>query len=211
MPIQVNKKFGNYFISDGSAIKIGKSADIDSRLLELQTGNSQLLTLLSYIPCSSQDGMSAEEIRSHNHFRDYLIQGEWYSISEEQVYEYSEEREGIILNEVVKQERRIPTKVSTIFGSENGKETIPPCYFYPGQLAHSYLAFGKVGNRHRSIRYPGVKEDHPSYAGKDKDGMSRVYISGKYWRDHSKIVKAETTETLQKRVDKRMELVSCVA
>ncbi len=176
MPIQVDKKFGNYFVSDGRAIKIGKAKDIDQRLLELQTGNSQLLKLLSYIPCTSHDGMSAEERRSHNYFMKYHLLGEWYSPSEEQVYEYCERRGGIILNEESKLERRTPTVVRTIFGPENGRGFVPRCYFYPDQCAHGHKAFGKLSNGFRSIRYPGVKEDHPSYAGKDKDGMSKGEI-----------------------------------
>ena len=217
MSIQVDNKFGNYFISDGRAIKIGKAGDIDQRLLDLQTGNSQPLILLSYIPCTSQDGMSAEERKSQNHFMKYHLQGEWYSPSEEQVYEYCEERGGIILNEESKLERRTPTVVSTLFGPENGRGFVPPCYFYPEQLAHADMTFGAQANnagkkqKFRSIRYPGVKKDHPSYAGRSKDGISRVYISAKKWNEHCKLVNAETTETLQKRLDKRMELVSCVA
>ena len=217
MQVQVNKKLGNYFISDGIAIKIGKAGDIDQRLSDLQTGNSQPLILLSYIPCTSQDGMSAEERKSQNHFMKYHLQGEWYSITEEQVYEYSDERGGIILNEEYKQERRTPTVVSTIFGPENGRESIPYCYFYPEQCAHGDYKFGGLDHapKFRSIRYPGVKEDHPSYAGKSKDGISRVYISAKKWSEYSKLVKAETIETIKKRLDKKIKasekLVSCVA
>ena len=146
---------------------------------------------------------------------EYHLQGEWYSISKHQAYEYAEEREGSIINEEVKQERRIPTLVSTVFGTENGRESIPPCYFYPEQLAHADYNFGHWDNKFRSIRYPGVKEDHPSYAGKSKDGISRVYISAKKWSEYSKLVKAETIETIKKRLDKKIKasekLVSCVA
>ena len=203
MSVQVKKKCGIYFISDGNGIKIGLAVDIDQRLLDLQTGNSRKLILLVHIAIPKEQ-LYSEENKTHKYFEKYHLQGEWYSISQEQAYEYTEKRTDAIINEVVKQERRTPAKVSTLFGVESVRESIPPCFFYPDQSAHSYFAFGAPKNSHRKIRYKGVRPDHPSYAGKDKrDGVSQVYVSGKWWKEHRNIMNSMADDALEKRYKKR--------
>ena len=218
--IQVRKKkekkvkCGIYFISDGYFIKIGKSEDIDDRLPGLSTGNPNTLILVAWIPCHL--GMlHTLERKVHNYFKNYHHAREWFKLIDkvDMIEEYVSNENGIILENKEKANKRILTVVSTLFGPESGRESIPPCYFYPEQCAHGDYKFGGLDHapKFRSIRYPGVKEDHPSYAGKSKDGISRVYISAKKWNEYCKLVNAETDETLQKRLDKRRELVSCVA
>jgi|APSaa5957512493_1039668.scaffolds.fasta_scaffold107754_1 hypothetical protein len=206
MSIQVNIKCGNYFVNDGSAIKIGVSDDIDRRLPELQTGNSQPLILLAYIPCRNKFAAEDQERRSQNHFMDFHLQGEWYSISDDQVYEFCKEQEGIILNETVKQNKRSANLVSTIFGKEHWKETIPPCYVYSDRYAHCHDRAQTSENRYRSIRLSGVDRRHPSFAGTDKDGTSRVYISQAVHDICRNLVKSEKIETVQNRLKKMLKL-----
>ncbi|MHA1277144.1 MAG: GIY-YIG nuclease family protein [Candidatus Helarchaeota archaeon] len=61
-----------YFISDGTAIKIGKSEDPLARLRGIQTGNPRELKLL---------GVSKKltETEFHEKFKKELIRGEWYN------------------------------------------------------------------------------------------------------------------------------------
>ena len=212
MSVQVMKNQGIYFISDGYFIKIGKSEDIDERLPALSTGNPNTLILEAWIPC--RWGMlHTLERKAHNYFKNYHHAREWFKLTDkvEMIEDYVSNENGIIVENQEKSNKRTPTVVSTVFGPENGRESIPHCYFYPDQLAHADLNYGHWNNKFRSIRYPGVKEDHPSYAGRSKDGMSRIYICAKFWNDYSKLVNAETTETLQNRLDKRRVLASCVA
>ena len=218
MSVQVMKNCGIYFISDGNFIKIGKSEDIDERLPALSTGNPNTLILEAWIPC--RWGMlHTLERKAHNYFKNYHHAREWFKLIDEveMIEDYVSNENGIIVEDQEKSNKRTPTIVSTLFGPENGREFVPHCYFYPDQLAHADLNYGAQtdnAGKHqefRSIRYPGVKEDHPSYAGRSKDGMSRVYISAKFWNAYSKLVNAETIKTLQKRLDKRTGLLSCVA
>ena len=189
MPIQVKKKCGVYFISDTNGIKIGFSDDIDQRLGDLQTGNSQLLTHLTYIP-TPKEKLLLEENKAQQYFKDSHMQGEWYSISEEEAYGYVEEREGVIINEAVKKESRTPTIISTLFGPQNGRSLVPPCYFYPDEMAHAKNAAGVSNNHYRKIPYQregkNVPENHPSYAGKTVIRgvvVSLIYVSGKWHKE----------------------------
>lgn len=63
-----------YFISDGESIKIGRSKDIESRRVGLQTANSEKLEVLYII-----EGME-ESFETHIHgiCEKYRISGEWF-------------------------------------------------------------------------------------------------------------------------------------
>ena len=212
------KNCGIYFISDSNFIKIGQSQNIIDRIPALSTGNPNTLILQAWIPCRL-GRLQPLEWKAHNHFKKYHHAREWFSLIDkvEMIEDYVSTESGILVENQEKSNKRTSTIVSTLFGLENGREFVPYCYFYPDQLAHADLNFGAQANnagkkqQFRSIRYPGVKEDHPSYAGRSKDGISRVYICAKFWKEYSELVKAETTETLQNRLDKRTGLMSCVA
>jgi hypothetical protein len=61
-----------YAITDGSAVKIGKSASHPIlRLRELQVGNPRPLRLVGY-------SVSTSEAEAHRRLRDALLRGEWY-------------------------------------------------------------------------------------------------------------------------------------
>lgn len=75
-----------YFISDGVAVKIGKTqGDPINRLRALQTGNSREL-VLECVAWSSQITATMLEQLLHYHFSNYLIRGEWF------------DRQGVIKN-----------------------------------------------------------------------------------------------------------------
>lgn len=66
-----------YCISDGTAVKIGKSINHPSnRIAELQTGNPRLLSLVALI---ETDNVTNEEVRLHQKFCHLNILGEWFS------------------------------------------------------------------------------------------------------------------------------------
>lgn len=65
-----------YFISDETAIKIGKSDNPLTRLSSLQTGNPRELKLLGSSPL-------LEESDVHLKFNEYRIRGEWFTCEPE--------------------------------------------------------------------------------------------------------------------------------
>lgn len=67
-----------YFISSGSAIKIGMSACPESRLTSLQTANSNQLKLLKVVKGGSQ-----KEQSFHREFQHLRLEGEWFQHSQE--------------------------------------------------------------------------------------------------------------------------------
>lgn len=69
-----------YFVSDGTAIKIGRAANLTARLSEIQVGNPRDVKLLFYIPTKSDTDASLIEAALHDVFRDSLIRGEWFDI-----------------------------------------------------------------------------------------------------------------------------------
>jgi len=62
-----------YFISDGDAIKIGKSTDPERRMRSMQTGHPKRLWLIGTI---SESRMT--EAQAHARFADHLVRGEWF-------------------------------------------------------------------------------------------------------------------------------------
>lgn len=57
--------------------KIGRTTNIDRRLRQLQTMNSQQLTLVKLIRC--HDAI-ATETNLHHKFKSYRCQGEWFEL-----------------------------------------------------------------------------------------------------------------------------------
>jgi hypothetical protein len=68
---EINLQTYVYFISDGTAIKIGKSDNPNKRMNSLQIGNPRELSLLGTTPLITE-----EEV--HILFKDLKIRGEWF-------------------------------------------------------------------------------------------------------------------------------------
>lgn len=62
-----------YFISDGRAIKIGRSARPGQRLRELETGNPFPINIIACI-----EGSAPQERSIHIQLAKYRIRGEWF-------------------------------------------------------------------------------------------------------------------------------------
>jgi hypothetical protein len=74
-----------YFIrcrGDKSRLKIGKAADPNRRLAELQTGCPYPMTLESKIKCRSEKHAFYVEKLAHVYFKDYRTQGEWFKCTD---------------------------------------------------------------------------------------------------------------------------------
>ena len=69
---------GVYFICDSGGVKIGFSHDIQKRMTDLQTGNSDKLYLLGYIPCESDSEMNLKEKLAHGEFDKHRKINEWF-------------------------------------------------------------------------------------------------------------------------------------
>ena len=208
----MSKKYEVYAILNESlhpdtgrpTIKIGFTDELEERLSVLQTGNASRLRYINriYIP---KHLMAYEEDLAHNHFSDYRLEGEHFDITEEDVKEYFSTRqkeyqqtEGIN-GEIVLNKRHRDTIRSGI-----------PCFFYPehkaqdkfGTKSKEVITGIKDTTRYRWMLWPNIDESHASYAGKSKDGTSRVYISGKkhdenlqrIQHEHSKNNKSDLNE-----------------
>lgn len=64
-------------IDESDRVKLGKAADVDRRLAELQTGNAEKLTImyLWYV-----DSMTKAETGLHHIFAAYRVRGEWFKL-----------------------------------------------------------------------------------------------------------------------------------
>lgn len=69
-----------YFISDGEFIKIGKSNNVERRLLELQTANPRKLKLLNTIKCENETSAFALESFLHSILQSVHQNGEWFHL-----------------------------------------------------------------------------------------------------------------------------------
>jgi hypothetical protein len=63
-----------YFVSDGTAVKIGSALDVDARIKGLQTGHHAALEILAVLSHSDMPEMAA-----HERFAHLRIRGEWFS------------------------------------------------------------------------------------------------------------------------------------
>tara|TARA_B100001996_G_scaffold73429_1_gene54128 strand:+ start:483 stop:1073 length:591 start_codon:yes stop_codon:yes gene_type:complete len=160
---------------DSGAHKLGLTQNLIERLGELQVGNGGELTITD-VAQMPKINLAEEEAKMHNYFKDFHIRGEWYRVTEEQVKEY--------FNQVKKRYAQIETIEGLVEHKPRYREhirTAPPCYFYPEQQAQD-KGMGSFYDkyRYRTMLWAGVKEDHPSYASRDKKtGLSRVFISNK--------------------------------
>jgi predicted GIY-YIG superfamily endonuclease len=70
-----------YIISSGKngPVKIGKAANVEERVLDLQTGNPIKLILLAKIHAKSHSHAMFMEKRFHEAFKKHRIRGEWFS------------------------------------------------------------------------------------------------------------------------------------
>jgi len=69
-----------YFIQQGfGAIKIGISAEPDSRLASMQTGNSKPLRLLLKVPFVERNAAYSMEQELHTALAEHHIRGEWFN------------------------------------------------------------------------------------------------------------------------------------
>lgn len=74
-----------YFIKtrdNAQLIKIGKAADVQKRLGQLQTGNASQLKLMGTIECSSEMEALELERKLHEMFKDLRVRGEWFRCSQ---------------------------------------------------------------------------------------------------------------------------------
>jgi hypothetical protein len=67
-----------YFISNDSAIKIGKANNVNKRLVSLQTGSNEPLTLLKTINCHTEKQVFKLEKYLHTKWSKYRLNGEWF-------------------------------------------------------------------------------------------------------------------------------------
>lgn len=167
-----------YFILDekSAAVKIGKSNNIEERLSDLQTGNSNLLTVEHFIECKSEEHSFELEKKLHKKFEHLHIKGEWFK--------YDPDLFNYINNESIKftsKEKRNPLKIGTLFGEEElfGSKNSPSCYFYlslTAQIMNNFEESVKLKVPFRTMEYPTNRKSLLlPYSNK----QDRVFISHK--------------------------------
>jgi len=85
-----------YIVRSGNYYKIGKADDINSRLVQLQTGNPEKLVLISAIECPTATAALKLEAELHTKLGKYSLHHEWFDLPEEvvqQLYTVSTRRE----------------------------------------------------------------------------------------------------------------------
>ena len=163
----LHKVSGVYFIEDAGGVKIGHATDIETRITDLQTGNSTILKVLGVIRCKGRD-MLKEEKMAHTYFQKYRKHLEWFKKSiKKELKEYIEGRNGDIVN----QERKLYggnhiTHIQTLEGLKPISEFRPRCFFYPHLTAHITTKAG-TKERYRKVPYKGKK----------------VYVSARKWNE----------------------------
>jgi len=63
-----------YFLTDGTYIKIGRSADVEKRVMTLQTGNTKKLEVLYTL----EDVPASMEKAIHEICKPFKYRGEWF-------------------------------------------------------------------------------------------------------------------------------------
>ena len=164
-------------------IKIGFSGqEDDNRKGQVNTGNSAELIKINSLDVPIHL-MKLEEDLAHNYFSDNHVRGEWFDITEEQVEEYFSERR----KEYQEYQSPIDGTKSIVKSYKNKIRKAYPCYFYPEQQAQDtkgpkskeVIRGIKDTTRYRKMEWPNVDESHPSFACRNKKGVSQVYISAK--------------------------------
>ena len=173
-----------HYITGRPTIKIGLSGqEDDNRKVQLNTGNSAELIKINSLEVPNHL-MKLEEDLAHNYFSDYHVYLEWFDITREQVEEYFSERR----KEYQEYQSSIDGTKSIVKSYKNKIRKVYPCYFYSEQQAQDKFGpkskevlEGKIkdSTRYRTMEWPNVDESHPSFAGRNKKGVTRVYISGK--------------------------------
>lgn len=69
-----------YFITDGTAVKVGYTTDLNKRLSTLQVGNPRRLEVLRVVPFATATEAYEYEQSYHNTNRRYQVRGEWFNI-----------------------------------------------------------------------------------------------------------------------------------
>jgi len=159
----MNKKANVYLIFDkaSNAVKIGKGDPIE-RMKSLQTGNSHALGIINVIPCRNEKAAMNFESFLHKKYEANRIYwhpekpSEWFHWKEG-LYEEFENDHDSIENKSNRESLTVKNlwgKVTTIFGSADGR---PICHFYPDQFAQitrSYEASIKAKIKHRTMSFP---------------------------------------------------------
>lgn len=76
-----------YFITDGTAIKIGVASSLSNRLNELQTANPREIIPLYVIQSDTQKESLEVERIMHKHFAKNNIRGEWFNLNGKKIME----------------------------------------------------------------------------------------------------------------------------
>lgn len=63
-----------YFITDGDAIKIGRSKDVEARMRDLLCGSARPFSLIGTV-----EGGPAHELKVHSDLSDFRVRGEWFA------------------------------------------------------------------------------------------------------------------------------------
>ena len=181
-------------------IKFGFAEDFENRLKDIQCGNPNTLELVYKVNVPTHLKAN-EERKAHNYFKDLHYRGEWYSTTSRQAIDY--------LDTVRAEYVNLPTLDEVINIKKRyrkGVRKAPPCFFYEDHQAQDKGMSNpktKDSSRYRTMTWYNINESHPSYAGKNKNGTIRVYISGKKHQEN--MLEMNSKETNKSNLNKFFE------
>jgi len=136
-----------YYITDGTLMKIGKSVAPEKRLADLQTGNSEILKIVSLIKCSSKEEMYKLEQQLHKKYKNNKVRkkSEWFTWHSD----FDSLSKPLI-------ETRKYKDGHDIFGKKLVSVN-PKCFFYPeldAQILHNSRIASTLKVPWRTMTYP---------------------------------------------------------
>ena len=134
---------GQYFLDDGTDIRIGCSENTEERLRKHQSSNRKI-EIVGFIPTDSKE-IFDEERKAFNYFKDYKLINSFYSRDDvlPKIAGYVSDRILERTNLLNKQLKRTGT-IQTLFGEENLVSFRQRCDIFPDQYV-TYM--GKAGTQ----------------------------------------------------------------
>jgi hypothetical protein len=134
---------GQYFLDDGTDIRIGCSDDTLSRLKKHQSSNRKI-EIVGFIPTDSKE-IFDEEKKAFNYFKDYKLLNSFYSRDD-----VLPKIAGYVSNRILERTNLLNTQlkrtgtIQTLFGEENLISFRERCDIFPEQYV-TYM--GKAGTQ----------------------------------------------------------------
>ena len=148
---------GQYFLDDGTDIRIGCSENIEERLRKHKSSNRKI-EIVGFIPTDSKE-IFDEEKKAFNYFKDYKLLNSFYSRDD-----VLPKIAGYVSDRILERTNLLNTKlkrtgtIQTLFGEENLISFRERCDIFPDQyVTYMGKAGTQKGEKPRTITIEGKK------------------------------------------------------